>query len=297
MNFTKLLMQMPLVVNLHKSLTNPIRSILNQRILNELSNTSYPQGMNIKEIVEQLDQQLPPSEQNWIAKIENQRKYLLSRNEQLNDGSLGKGGLCDGGQTTIKQECEISKLPKSALMLYLITRAVNPQKVIELGTNLGISSSYIGAALKVNGKNGRLITLDASPYRLKIAKEIHQNLGLDNIAYVEGLFTDTLSSTLRNMNSIDLAFIDGHHQYQPTLDYFEEILGFAKDDTVFVFDDIRWSDGMKKAWLELQSDRRLGLIVDCSSMGICVRRQETISQRYVLPPLRIFNYEWERLLS
>jgi predicted O-methyltransferase YrrM len=290
MNLKNLSKQAPIVMDFYKALTTPAINILNQRALNQLSNTPYPQGKKLEETLELLDRPLPSPEQDWIVKIENQRKYLSSRHEPLNDGTLGKGGLYDDGAKTIEQACEVSKPPESALMLYLVTRAINPQSVIELGTNVGISSSYIGAALKVNGQNGRLITLDASPYRQRIAKEIHQNLGLDNISYVEGLFTDTLSTTLRNMNSIDLAFIDGHHQYQPTLDYFEEILGFAKDDAIFLFDDIRWSDGMKKAWLQIQSDRRLGLIVDCSSMGICVRRQETISQRYVLPPLRVFNY-------
>jgi predicted O-methyltransferase YrrM len=296
MNIKNFLKQTPFLRQSYKTVTTPVVSFLNQKGLNQLSKTSYPQGIKLKEVVEQLDRPLPPLEQDWIAKLENQRKYLLSRNEPLNDGSLGTGGLYDGGDKTIAQACEVSRLPKSALMLYLITRAINPQSVIELGTNVGISSSYIGAALKVNGQNGRLITLDASPYRQRIAKEIHQNLGLDNISYVEGLFTDTLSTTLHNLDSIDLAFIDGHHQYQPTLDYFEEILGFAKNDAVFLFDDIRWSDGMKKAWLQIQSDRRLGLIVDCCSIGICVRRQETISQRDVVSPLRLFNYEWEHLL-
>lgn len=296
MNVKNWLKKMPLVVQSHKAIAIPIKTILNQKALNQLNNTSYPQGIKLKEVIEQLNRPLPLSEQNWIVKIEHQRKYLLSRDEPLNDGSLGKGGLYDGGQKTIEQACKVSKLPKSALMLYLITRAIKPQNVIELGTNVGISSSYIGAALKVNGNSGKLITLDASPYRQRIAKEIHNNLNLDNISYVEGLFTDTLSRTLTNMNSIDLAFIDGHHQYQPTLDYFEEILGFAKDDAVFVFDDIRWTNDMKKAWLQIQCDRRLGLIVDCSSMGVCVRRQAAISQRYVLPPLHLFNYEWEYLL-
>lgn len=281
---------MKLVKQLHKAITTPAKSILNQKALNELSDTSYVQGIKLRETIKQLEQQLPQSEQNWIAKIENEREYLLSRDEPLNDGSLGQGGLYDGGQTTIRKACKVSKPPKPALMLYLLTRAIKPQNVIELGTNVGISSSYIGAALKANGENGKLTTLDASPYRQRLAKEIHHNLGIENISYVEGLFTDTLDKTLRDIGSIDLAFIDGHHQYQPTLDYFEKILEFANKDAMFVFDDIRWSSDMKKAWLQIQSDSRLGLVVDFSSIGVCVRRQKTISQQYVIPRLRFEDF-------
>jgi predicted O-methyltransferase YrrM len=182
----------------------------------------------------------------------------------------------------------VSKRPQPALLLFLLIRAIQPLHVIELGTNVGISSAYIAAALKANGQNGRMTTLDASPYRQHLAREIHRNLGIDNISYVRGLFTDTLTSTLADIGSIDFAFIDGHHQYQPTLDYFETILPYSTPDSVFVFDDIRWSDGMKKAWSQIQSDDRLGLIVDLSSVGICPRRQPELSQRFVLDPVYAF---------
>lgn len=287
MNIKSLLKQIPFIVVLHKLVTNLPRHRSNQKILKQLGKTPYPQGIKLQEVLYQLKRGLPKPEQDWIIRIENERKRLLRRNEPLNDGSLGEGGLYDKN-VTIKQACGVSEPPKPALMLYLLARAIKPRTVIELGTNVGISSAYMGAALKINEDNGKLTTLDASPYRQRLAKEVHYNLNIDNISYVEGLFADTLSGSLSDMGSIDLAFVDGHHQYQPTLDYLEEILQFATRDSVFVFDDIRWSDGMKKAWLQIQSDDRLGLIVDLSSVGICVRGQETIPQRYVLPPLDVF---------
>jgi hypothetical protein len=70
------------------------------------------------------------------------------------------------------------------------------------------------------------------------------------------------------------------------LDYFEAILPFASVDCVFVFDDIRWSDGMKRAWSELQEDDRFGLVVDVGSVGVCARKAAPQSERLVLPPLR-----------
>ena len=99
----------------------------------------------------------------------------------------------------------------------MLTRAIEPKNVIELGTNVGISSAYIGSALQVNGMDGKLTTPDA----------------------------------------------------------------------VFVFDDIRWSDGMKKAWDELTEDIRLGLIVDFYRFGLCVRTIEGIKKRYIFPPLKL----------
>lgn len=287
MNIQNVLKQIPFAAQLYRSANTLLRSGSNKKIIEQLEKTPYPLGVQVRKALVSLQRELPQSDQNWVERIEIERKHLLTRNEPLNDGSLGEGGLYDD-DTSIQQACLVSKPYKPALMLYLLIRATKPSSVIELGTNVGISSAYIGAALKTNGQNGKITTLDASPYRQRLAEELHHKLGIDNISYVEGLFTDTLPPSLDNLGSVDLAFIDGHHQYQPTIDYFEEILKYSTPDTVFVFDDIRWSDGMKKAWSQIQSDDRLGLIVDLTSVGICARRQPRISQRFVFNPIYAF---------
>ncbi len=154
-------------------------------------------------------------------------------------------------------------------MLYRIIRELRPKQVIELGTNVGISAAYIAAALKENGDGGRIITLDSSQYRQALARSLHASLGLDNVTYVQGLFSDTLKQTLAENPPCDLVFIDGHHQYEPTLKYYNQVLEHCSDHAVLVFDDIRWSDGMKKAWRHIQADQRFELVVDLQSVGLC----------------------------
>ena len=272
MNVTRLINRIPFAVQAYKTFTSLVHERANRKVLKQLEKTSNSQGIQIAEALKSLQQKLSKSDQEWTARIEVERKRLLNQRVPLNDGRFGEGGLYDSG-VTIQQACLASKPPKPALLLFLLTRVIQPSRVIELGTNVGISSAYIGAALTLNRQEGKMITLDASPYRLRLAKEIHRNLGIDNISYMEGIFTDTLNPSLMQLGSVDMAFIDGHHQYQPTLDYFEEILKFSTPDAVFIFDDIRWSEGMKKAWSRIQSDERLGVTVDLSSVGVCARRQ------------------------
>ena len=169
------------------------------------------------------------------------------------------------------------------MFLYLLTRAFSPGKVLELGTNLGISSAYIGAAMKTCQNNGILLTLDASPYRQRLAKEVHHSLGIENVEYIQGFFSDTLKPALDKLQSVDLAFIDGHHQYQPTLDYFEQIYKYSTPNTVFIFDDIRWTPGMKNVWAKIQADERLGLVIDLYSVGLAIPLEEK-TQRFVIGP-------------
>jgi predicted O-methyltransferase YrrM len=198
-----------------------------------------------------------------IVQIEMARSRMRRNQSPLVDGSLGPGGLYDRTET-ISSACGRSKGAHPALILYNLARAFQPRRILELGTNVGISAAY----LRSGQGEGSLVTMEASPYRLHLARRLHTELGLDNIEYVEGLFADTLEATLERSLPIDMAFIDGHHQYQPTLDYFEAIWRKAAPICVFIFDDVRWSTGMKQAWDELQDDTRFALTADLKWIGI-----------------------------
>ena len=279
--------RIPYAVGVYRYAAALNRKRLNRKALDPLKNRSVPQGRNIREALLSLQRTLPKSAREWVGRIESERERLLGCEGPLNDGSLGEGGPYDV-DVSIRQACFASKPARPALLLFLLTRTVRPVNVIELGTNVGVSSAYIGAALKAGGQNGTVTTLEASAYRQHLAGDVHRRLGLDNTSYVQGLFADTLRQTLASLGSVDLAFIDGHHQYQPTLDYFDEIMRFSTPDTVFIFDDIRWSEGMKRAWSRIQSDERLGLIVDLVTVGICTRRCRDDVQRIVTDPIHLF---------
>jgi predicted O-methyltransferase YrrM len=268
MRLRRVFQKIPLAAKVHRRLSDLANYRNNRRALEALEASSHPESARLAAAVRSFGQKPSSEEQGWIDKVESQRKRLLRRTDLLVDGSLGEAGLYDGG-LTVQEACRVSKPPRWARLLYTLVRTFRPLEVIELGTNVGISGSYIAAALKANG-SGALLTLDASSYRQRIAQDIHRQIGLDNVTYMQGRFTDTLLPALRSVESVGIAFVDGHHQYQPTLDYFEEILGFSKPGTVIVFDDIRWSDGMLKAWERLQSDTRLGLVVDLGTIGIGV---------------------------
>jgi predicted O-methyltransferase YrrM len=198
-----------------------------------------------------------------IPRIEAARAHMRRDQSPLVDGSLGPGGPHDRTET-VSSACGRSKAAHRALLLYNLVAAFRPRRILELGTNVGISAAYLRAAQR----EGSLTTMEASPYRLRLARRLHEALDLDNIDYVEGLFADTLDATLDKAGPIDMAFIDGHHQYRPTLDYFEAIRRKAAPSCVFIFDDVRWSAGMEQAWDELQKDGRLALTADLKWIGI-----------------------------
>ena len=128
------------------------------------------------------------------------------------------------------------------------------------------------AAAQYETGRGTLVTLEASPGRSRVARQMHESLALTRIDYVLGLFDQTLESALTE--PVDFAFIDGHHQYEPTLDYFDRIWRRSREGAVFVFDDIRWSLGMKRAWNRLKTDPRLPIVVDLCGLGIAIGKRE-----------------------
>lgn len=252
--------------------------------LNQLEKCQQTKANLIYQALQSHSKPLPPQEQMLLDRIEDERKRLLSMTGLLVNAVDSPNETWDV-DVTIKQATEASKRPKAAMLMYSLIRTIKPLNVIELGTNVGISSAYIATALHVNNQNGRVTTFEGSPYRLALAKEVHQALNINNINYVQGFFSDTLDHALKECGAVDFAFIDGHHQYAPTMDYFNKILSCSQDDTVFVFDDIRWSEGMIKAWSELQQDERISLAVDLNSMGLCVASPAASGKPYRIGPM------------
>lgn len=208
--------------------------------------------------------------------IEGERRRLLLRKSLLTPAGPFDAGI------TIAAACAISKSPRQAALLASLVKAFGSKCIVELGTNVGISSAYLASATA-----GRVVTLEASSARAELARELHANLGIKNVEYVAGLFEDTLHKVLAAMPEVDFAFVDGHHEYEPTLHYFNLIADHAQPGAVFVFDDIRWSEGMNKAWTQLQADERFGLVVDFWTMGVGVLRADERS-RIVTEPITCY---------
>jgi predicted O-methyltransferase YrrM len=133
-----------------------------------------------------------------------------------------------------------------------------------------VSAAYQAAAMATNG-GGRLTTIEGDPEQAKIAGSNLAELGLD-ASIVIGRFQDVLAGVLDELAPIDYAFVDGHHERNATLAYFEQLLPALQEGAIVVFDDISWSDGMKEAWSLLSEHPRVAVAVDLIAIGVCVVR-------------------------
>jgi predicted O-methyltransferase YrrM len=204
-----------------------------------------------------------------LNRIEEMREKMLGGREPLVDDSLGASRRGEEAMT-VADACRSSKKGRQAHFLYLLVREFGSSRAVELGTNVGISAAYIAAALRENGDGGTLTTLEGSPYRMRVARDLHTHLRLDNVRYCGGNFDDTLANILADIGPLDFAFIDGNHNREPTLNHFRQICEHASEDAVLVFDDIRFSEGMKSAWNVIRQDAKVALALDLGSLGLCV---------------------------
>ncbi len=178
--------------------------------------------------------------------------------------------LLSGERTTIGKRFKQTTVGTAyGRMLFCLIAAFEPRKAIELGTSLGGSTLFQAAALDHAGA-GDLYTLELHEPSIAAAQEMVTQAGFGRVHYKQGAFQEILEPVLEEMGHVDYAFIDGHHREGPTIRYFEQVLPFAADPAVLVFDDITWSEEMERAWASIRQHPRVKVAVSTERMGICL---------------------------
>ena len=227
-----------------------------------------------------IEDDVAPDEAGHVAAIEAMRAELEAREEEITYRDFGAATkyaeqtaeeMYEGVERTrsLGTLCRRSSKPyRGALLLMKLVRRVQPETCLELGTGLGITSAYQATALELNGK-GRLITLEGPASIAAVAQQTIATLGHGRVSLQVGRWQDTLEGVLATHRPIDFAFIDGHHDRDASVGYFEAILRCLSDGAVFILDDIRWSDGMLEAWTAISAHSRVEVALDLVDTGIC----------------------------
>ncbi|MDP6909786.1 MAG: class I SAM-dependent methyltransferase, partial [Flavobacteriales bacterium] len=178
--------------------------------------------------------------------IDRAKELLESRRDQIKIKDLGAGSTVNrSNKRSISDIAKNSaKAGKWGQLLFRLAKHFLPKTMIELGTSLGIGSLY----QSLGNQEGKLITFEGCPNTAAIARTQFETLGLQNIQIIEGNFDETLQPTLATVDKLDWVFIDGNHQKEPTIRYFEQCLEKCTNDSILLFDDIYWSKGMAEAW-------------------------------------------------
>ncbi|ANQ48202.1 class I SAM-dependent methyltransferase [Flammeovirga sp. MY04] len=224
---------------------------------------------------------IEPDKRYYIFdQIEKERQHLLANKEIINVTDFGAGSKKSNSNSRSIQSIAKYSLcsERTGRFLFELVHQYKYKKIIELGTSLGISTCYLGSSTK----DLQLVTIEGCPEIAKIAQSVFKTLQLDSITSIVGNIDDCLKGQLEKLESVDMVYFDANHTYNSTLKYFEMCLPYIHENTLFVFDDIYWSNEMKKAWKEISEHGSVGISIDLYDLGLCFFRKKQPKQHFTL---------------
>ncbi len=200
--------------------------------------------------------------------VEAMRSKLLKDHTNIHVRDYGAGK--DGSRTIASITKNAAKPSRFGQLLFRMVRKYQPESIIELGTSLGITTSYLSKA----APGATICTMEGASEVAATASGNFNSIGVKNIRLVEGNFDNTLLPVLSSLNNIDFAFVDGNHTQEPTERYFSQLLPKMGNDSILIFDDIHWSPEMEAAWKNITSHPAVRCSIDLFFIGIIFFRRE-----------------------
>lgn len=201
-----------------------------------------------------------------FEEIEQYRRTLLQNNKTITVTDYGAGSkVNDSNKRKISQIAKYSLTkPKYAQLLFRLVNYFKPNNILELGTSLGLTTVYLASP---NSKT-KVYTLEGCHEIAKIAGATHFELNAINIDMYVGKFQDVLPNLLTEIKTVDFAFVDGNHSYKATIENYNLLKNYSNNSSIFIFDDIYWSEEMTQAWNEIKADNSVTLSIDLFQFGI-----------------------------
>lgn len=230
-----------------------------EMLLSHEDDTIRKVGKVLKDV---LDRSLTHEELEISEEIELLRKKLIREGRKIQASNEENGDL----DSVSYLARVVSKKKKWGQLLMKLVSKNNARSGLEFGTCIGISTIYQAKGMS----DGMLISLEGLHSRRILAEENLKSLDIDNVRIHEGFFGDTLPKVLKEQGTFDYVFLDGDHRHAATVENFQKILPYLKENSIVVIDDIMWSDGMKKAWSEIKLNPKVYCVIDLFVMGIVV---------------------------
>lgn len=205
-----------------------------------------------------------------------QFQKLAQDQREIEIQDFGAGSKKLGNKRKISQIFKMSSSKgKYGELLYRMSQFYQPKTILELGTSLGIGSTY----MHLGNEHAHITTVEACNNTRLTALETLKDK--ETIESVNATFSDFISA-LPKEQQFDLIFIDGHHDGTALLTYLDQLQAHAHDETLFILDDIRWSDSMKNAWDKIENEERFHLSLDLFRIGIVARRTHQEKEKFTI---------------
>ncbi len=230
------------------------------------------------ELVDEVLRNLP--KEDFMKHIEHLRNEMKQSGEKLSKTDFGAGG-----QKNRHYELPLRHIARTSLQnsrscrrMVSLARFVGARNILELGTSLGISTLYLAKGLP----DANIATIEACPKTAAKALENFNKLDAPNIELIVKDAGEAIRSFNFDQEPFDFVYFDANHRYKPTLEYFNTMLKYSHEGSVFVFDDIHWSEEMSRAWSEIIRHDEVSISLDFYSFGLLFFRKRLEQQNFRL---------------
>lgn len=218
------------------------------------------------------------SDKETASELKQYRNSLLNNQKKIDVTDFGAGSKTfKTNSRSISKIAKTAGIPlKRALLLNRLVSYLNAETGLELGTSVGLASAAVAM-----GNTIKLTTLEGCP---QIAQTATENLAKLKNKTVKVINID-FGQYLNNLDGnfvFDLVFVDGNHKKEPTLFYFEKILGHVHNNSVVIFDDIYWSKEMAEAWKTVKAHKKVTVSIDLFFWGMVFFRKEQQKQHFTI---------------
>jgi len=214
--------------------------------------------------------------------IEKIRSSLLKQKSLLETTDFGAGAGGDAYRTRFRTVRDVTRKssvgPRTGRLLHNLAGFARPDHMLEIGTAMGISTMYMATA----APESHFVTMEGCAVIAEKARENFDGLQLSNVELKLGSFNGLLKKTLGEFPKLDMVFIDGNHQREATLEYWNGILPLLHENSIVVIDDIHWSPGMRAAWKRICANPEVSISIDLYNLGILLFRKDIATEHFVL---------------
>ena len=211
-------------------------------------------------------------------RIATYRKNLLKNPNAITVTDFGAGSrIFKSDKRKISEIAKTAGISvKRANALFRVTKYLQPNAVLEIGTSLGIATS----ALALGNKSSQITTLEGCIQTANVAHIQLQQLNINNVNLICTPFDEYLQKI--TTEKFDLIYFDGNHTEEATLAYFVALLPTITNNTCWVFDDIYWSPGMKRAWNQIKVHELVTVTIDTYQWGFVFFRKEQEKEHFTV---------------
>ena len=212
------------------------------------------------------------------SQLKNYRNQLLQNNDSIEITDFGAGSRVF--KSNIRKVSAIAKnagiTSKRQQLLYRLVKYFNPENLLELGTSLGIGTSAMALAVP----STRVETIEGCPNTATISQGYFDYFKWKNIKIYNSTFEEYFNN--QTSKKYDFVYIDGNHNKENTLRYFEILLDNVSNDSILIFDDIYWSSEMTEAWQQIIQHPKITVSIDTFYWGIVFFRKEQEKEHFTI---------------